>query len=266
MNVAESIAGNTGKGLYKEGDTVDIDAGSRDGYRFLGWTAVPESVRVADSQAVRTTFTMPAQSVTLTENWEQITYGVTVNGSKAAVTGAGAYAAGAVVTVDAGTWEGYVFKGWSSEDGAAFVDSSQAVTTFVMPGHPVTVVASWEEKPEETAPSEDRIPPEETAPSEDRIPPEETTPSQGGTGSSSGNKPSSSGSNGKQENAHQAAKPEETLPEAKSEVVQNQSVTVTAAGADTGDASHMEWYLLIGFLSLFGCMAMKCRLTNSTFD
>ena len=253
--VAGSASGNTGKGLYQEGATVDIDAGDKAGYRFLGWTAVPENVTVTDARAVRTTFTMPKGSVKLTANWEQITYGVTVNGSKAAVTGAGVYAAGEVVSVDAGSREGYVFKGWSSGDGVVFADPSQAATTFVMPGHPVTVTASWGEKPEETTSS-----PEETTPS-----PEETT-SSGGTGSSSGNQSSSSGTDGKQKNPQPAANPEETLPIAETNETQNQNVSAAAASADTGDASHMGWYLLSGILSLSGCMAMIRRLTKNTLD
>lgn len=253
--VAGSAAGNTGKGLYQERATVNIDAGDKAGYRFLGWTAVPENVAVTDAQAVRTTFIMPKGSVTLTANWEQITYEVTVNGSKAAVTGAGVYAAGEVVSVDAGSREGYAFKGWSSGDGVAFADPSQAATTFVMPGHPVTVTASWGEKPEETTSS-----PEETTPS-----PEETT-SSGGTGSSSGNQSSSSGTDGKQKNPQPAANPEETLPIAETNETQNQNVSAAAASADTGDASHMGWYLLSGILSLSGCMAMIRRLTKNTLD
>lgn len=253
--VAGSTSGNTGKGLYQEGATVNIDAGDKAGYRFLGWTAAPDSVVIADASAVQTTFTMPAGSVALTANWEQITYGVTVNGSKAAVTGAGVYAAGEVVSVDAGSREGYVFKGWSSGDGVVFADPSQAATTFVMPGHPVTVTASWGEKPEETTSS-----PEETTPS-----PEETT-SSGGTGSSSGNQSSSSGTDGKQKNPQPAANPEETLPIAETNETQNQNVSAAAASADTGDASHMGWYLLSGILSLSGCMAMIRRLTKNTLD
>ena len=261
--VTGSAAGSTGKGLYKKGTAVVIDAGSRDDYRFTGWTAAPDSVVIADASAVQTTFTMPAGSVTLTANWEQITYGVTVNSSKAAVTGAGVYAAGAVVSVDAGTWEGYVFKGWSSENGVAFKDPAQAATTFVMPRHPVTVTASWEEKPEETTPSpEETTPsPEETTPSpEETTPsPEETTSSSGGAGSSSGNQSSSSGTHGKQKNPQPAAKPEETLPIAETNETQNQGVSALTAGADTGDASGIGWYLLLGILSLSGCLAVICH-------
>ena len=36
VHVSEGAAGNVGKGLYRAGDEVTIDAGSRDGYRFTG--------------------------------------------------------------------------------------------------------------------------------------------------------------------------------------------------------------------------------------
>ena len=70
-------------------------------------------------------------------------YLVTVNGSYAQSNGAGDYAEGAMVAIDAGTRSGYTFDGWTSEDGVTFADASEAQTSFTMPGKVVTVTANW---------------------------------------------------------------------------------------------------------------------------
>ena len=70
-------------------------------------------------------------------------YTVTVNDSYAQTTGAGNYAEGATVAIDAGTRSGYTFDGWTSEDGVTFADASKAQTSFTMPGKVVTVTANW---------------------------------------------------------------------------------------------------------------------------
>ena len=73
------------------------------------------------------------------------TYSVNVNNSFAgAASGAGNYAQGAVVTIDAGTRSGYTFGGWTStSNGVIFTNLSSARTTFIMPANDVTVAAKW---------------------------------------------------------------------------------------------------------------------------
>ena len=74
----------------------------------------------------------------------QTQYAVTVNGSyDAQNSGAGSYAAGSVVTVRAGSRDGYTFTGWTSGSNVAFDDPSAAETTFIMPEGSVTVTANW---------------------------------------------------------------------------------------------------------------------------
>lgn len=70
-------------------------------------------------------------------------YSVTVNGSYAQTTGAGSYAEGATVAIDAGTRSGYTFDGWTGSDGVTFANAGSAQTSFTMPGKSVTVTASW---------------------------------------------------------------------------------------------------------------------------
>jgi uncharacterized repeat protein (TIGR02543 family) len=68
-------------------------------------------------------------------------YDVTVHDSYAAVTGAGSYAVGTTVTVDAGSRYGYVFNGWDVQGIASLPNNS--VATFVMPANNVVVTANW---------------------------------------------------------------------------------------------------------------------------
>ena len=74
----------------------------------------------------------------------QTRYVVTVNGSyDAQNSGAGSYAAGSVVTVRAGSRDGYTFNGWTSGSNVVFDDPSAAETIFTMPAGSVTVTANW---------------------------------------------------------------------------------------------------------------------------
>ena len=230
VTVNNSYAQTTGAGSYAEGATVAIDAGTRDGYTFDGWTS-SDGVTFANAGSAQTTFTMPDQAVTITANWvknsteigdqkfvryivehykqnadgsytladterpigevgETVTaapktyagytynpnavgtvssgklteiksnadivtlklyyditlYTVTVNGSYAQTTGAGSYAEGATVAIDAGTRDGYTFDGWTGSDGVTFANAGSAQTTFTMPDQAVTVTANWVKK------------------------------------------------------------------------------------------------------------------------
>ena len=70
VTVNGSYAGETGEGSYLAGASVTASAGERAGYRFAGWTA--EGVDLADESAENVTFTMPANDVTLTAEWDYI--------------------------------------------------------------------------------------------------------------------------------------------------------------------------------------------------
>ena len=69
VTVKGSHAATTGEGQYAAGTTVTIDAGSPSGLTFKGWTVPPGGVSLADTSSARTTFTMPAENVTVTANW-----------------------------------------------------------------------------------------------------------------------------------------------------------------------------------------------------
>lgn len=76
--VVESYASKTGEGLYMPGETVALDAGSREGYRFDGWQVAPANSATLDNpKSPIASFVMPSTAVTLTALWRP--YGVVSN-------------------------------------------------------------------------------------------------------------------------------------------------------------------------------------------
>jgi len=59
----------SGSGEYAIGDPVSIQAGTRSGYSFNGWTST-DGVAFVDASSAATTFSMIAQNVTVTANWQ----------------------------------------------------------------------------------------------------------------------------------------------------------------------------------------------------
>lgn len=53
------------------------------------------------------------------------------------------YAAGASISIHAGTKANHTFNGWTSSGGGTFGDQSSATTTFTMPANSVTITANW---------------------------------------------------------------------------------------------------------------------------
>ena len=68
VTVNGSYAQTTGAGSYAKDATVTIDAGTRSGYTFDGWTS-SDGVTFANAGSTQTTFTMPDKAVTVTANW-----------------------------------------------------------------------------------------------------------------------------------------------------------------------------------------------------
>ena len=62
----------SGAGDYYIGSTITIDAGARDGYTFNGWTVNEGGITLVDASSRSTTFSMPANDVTVTANWRAI--------------------------------------------------------------------------------------------------------------------------------------------------------------------------------------------------
>ncbi|MCL2416183.1 MAG: hypothetical protein FWD01_05140, partial [Defluviitaleaceae bacterium] len=104
-----SFASNSGTGNYTPNTTVNIDAGTRSGFYFSGWTVSPSNaVNLANPSSPSTSFTMPNSDVTLTANWTPSNntsgqFSAIVNGSFASNSGTGNYTPNTTVNINAGT-------------------------------------------------------------------------------------------------------------------------------------------------------------------
>jgi hypothetical protein len=151
---ADPVAGGDavdvgGKGAYASGATVSIKAQPAAGYGFVNWTANP-TVTLGDATAAETTFSMPAQAVTVTAHFG-VAYNLTMaadpvgGGDAIDVAGRGAYAAAATVRIRAVANPGYAFGNWTASPAVTFANATAVETTFAMLAQTVTVTAHFEE-------------------------------------------------------------------------------------------------------------------------
>ena len=121
-----TVNGSTSPVSIEANSTVNLVATPSSGYRFTGWTSSNGDVAFADPSSASTTFTMPADDVTVTANFEQY-YTITVNASAGGtVDGGGDYAAGSSVTLKATANSGYRFVGWMEGDQTVSTDTTYA--------------------------------------------------------------------------------------------------------------------------------------------
>jgi hypothetical protein len=82
LTMAASTGGTatdlTGGSPYAAGTTVSINATAAECYRFANWTS-SNGGTFGNANAAATNFTMPAQNVTVTANFEMLSYNLTVN-------------------------------------------------------------------------------------------------------------------------------------------------------------------------------------------
>ena len=147
--------GITTDGKYIEGKKVSIDAGTKSGYRFAGWTS-SNGGSFADASSASTTFTMPANDTTITANWKKKSSGGSVffwdlkfdtnGGSKIDTVTEWEYS-----TIDLDEYvpekEGYKFVGWYADK-----DFDKKIDEVYLT-QDTTVYAKWE-KIEEEVPEE----------------------------------------------------------------------------------------------------------------
>jgi hypothetical protein len=152
LSISSTTGGSVttpGEGVfpYYAGTVVNLLAEAEAGYGFAGWTANP-TVTFADATAPQTTFTMPAQAVTVTAHFG-VVYNLTMaaapvaDGAAIDVGAKGAYAAGATVRIRAEPATGYGFVNWTADGPVTFQDATAAETTFSMPAQAVTVTAHF---------------------------------------------------------------------------------------------------------------------------
>jgi len=142
-----SMSPAVGQHTYTAGTAVTVSASPASGYYFSHWTAAAGSFTNASSAT--TTFTMPAQDVTVTAHFEEavpytLTMAVSGSGSTSPAVGQHTYTAGTPVTISASPASGYYFSHWTAAAGS-FNNASSATTTFTMPAQDVTVTANFEE-------------------------------------------------------------------------------------------------------------------------
>lgn len=152
LTVASTAGGTVttpeeGTSKHGEGTVAELAAEPEEGYRFVNWTAT--AGEFDDANLEETTFTMPAEDVTVTANFELIpTYSVTMavspagGGTAVDLTDGSPYEAGTSVTIRAEAAEGYEFTGWTASAGV-FADADAAETTFTVPGEDVTIAATF---------------------------------------------------------------------------------------------------------------------------
>ena len=152
MAVAPAGTGNatdvSGASPYSEGTTVSIRATAETGYKFSHWMSAP-AVTFANANAATTTFSMPAEHVTVTANFEEApVYTLTlaaspVIGGTMNVSPVGPeHEEGAVIDIQAVPASGYQFSHWTA--GAGILGNPNLVTTtFTMPPQDVTVTATF---------------------------------------------------------------------------------------------------------------------------
>ena len=143
--------GTTTGGEYLAGEVINIDAGTKSGYRFTDWTS-SDGGTFADPSSASTTFTMPDRNVTVTANWKKKSSGGSVffwdlkfdtnGGSKIDTVTEWEYS-----TIDLDEYvpekEGYKFVGWYADENLTKEIDEVYLT------QDTTVYAKWEKIEEE---------------------------------------------------------------------------------------------------------------------
>jgi uncharacterized repeat protein (TIGR02543 family) len=136
LNVDASYAGsgNTGAGSYTSGAQVTVQAGTRTGYNFSGWTSNAGG-SFTNANLATTSFTMPPANTTVTASWTPLSMTVNFDRNN---TGACIGPSFTVMTVAFDspygtlpiiTSYGYRFEGWyTSATGGTLVLSTTVVT------------------------------------------------------------------------------------------------------------------------------------------
>jgi hypothetical protein len=128
---------------YAPGTKIVLQALAAADCQFIQWSAPAGTF--ADINAATTTFTMPAQHVTVTANFAQV-HSLTVAahpvgaGTATDLTNCSPYPAGAGISIKAIASPSYQFVSWSATAGT-FANASAEETTFTMPDRDVTVAA-----------------------------------------------------------------------------------------------------------------------------
>ena len=121
----------------KKGTEVAIKADDLDGKVFDHWEIVSGNVTLENADKADTTFTMPAESISLKAVYN------TIHSIRTTFCTADPASAikGTEITVTAERREGYEFDGWEASDGVKLTEDGK----FTMPDHDVTIEAKYKQ-------------------------------------------------------------------------------------------------------------------------
>ena len=125
----------------KKGTEVTIKADDLGGKVFDRWEIVSGNVTLEDANKAETTFTMPAESISLKAVYNTIH---SIHTTFCTADPASAIK-GTEITVTAETREGYEFDGWAVPDGVELYDEDGLTAKFTMPDHDVTIEAKYKQ-------------------------------------------------------------------------------------------------------------------------
>ena len=121
----------------KKGTEVTIKADDLDGKVFDRWEIVSGNVTLKNADKAETTFTMPAESISLKAVYNTIH---SIHTTFCTADPASAIK-GTEITVTAERREGYEFDGWEASDGVELTEDGK----FTMPDHDVTIEAKYKQ-------------------------------------------------------------------------------------------------------------------------
>ena len=121
----------------KKGTEVAIKADDLDGKVFDHWEIVSGNVTLENADKAKTTFTMPAESISLKAVYNTIH---SIHTTFCTADPASAIK-GTEITVTAERREGYEFDGWEASDGVELTEDGK----FTMPDHDVTIEAKYKQ-------------------------------------------------------------------------------------------------------------------------
>ena len=128
-------------GSFEVGDTVNIDAGTKEGFDFTEWTG---NINVADPTKNKTSFTMPDFAVELQSNWSVVinTWTVIVNGTMD-MDGTYNVTKGESINLVSGNQNQYDFSRWNIISGSCEGDLTQTYTT-ITPTSDINIQCVWQ--------------------------------------------------------------------------------------------------------------------------
>ena len=146
----EKVEGDKTTAKLAVGKTININAGTREGYIFDHWAVESGSPNVifANKNTASTSFTVPNKNIKIVAVWKK-TWKVTIEGSYAKDnSGAGSYSENTNVRINAGTHpdKDMRFDGWTyvcDKEIKFTPNADAAVAYFMMPGANIKLTAKW---------------------------------------------------------------------------------------------------------------------------